>query len=83
MHGAEDIFLAADESDIERIARDTVSGTGYHGQGSETGFALVMAPQSRQYDISDHQVRDENAHENDPPPLPACNLLHVLPPPST
>src|SRR4029077_4627223 len=76
MHGAENFFLAADESDIERVSRNTVKGTRYHGQGSETRLMFVMAPQGRQYDIGQHQVGDEHAHENDPPSSPTYNVRH-------
>jgi hypothetical protein len=44
MHGAENIFLAADKSDIERVSRNAVSGTRHHGQGSEARLMFVMAP---------------------------------------
>src|SRR5438445_5199036 len=51
IHGAEDIFLAADKPDIERIPRDAARGARDHRQRGETRLVFVMAPQGRQRDI--------------------------------
>src|SRR4029077_766880 len=48
MHGAENIFLAADKSDIERVSWDASTSARYHGQRSQAGLTFVMAPQCRQ-----------------------------------
>ena len=37
MHGAEDVFLAAHEFNYSVHRLGCPRGTGYHGQGSETG----------------------------------------------
>jgi hypothetical protein len=39
---------------------------------------FVMAPQGSQYDIGQHQVGDERARKNNPPPSATCNVLHAL-----
>src|SRR5450631_2342474 len=58
MHGAENIFLAANKPDIERISWNTDASACHHGQGSQARLMLVMGPKDRKRDISQHQIDD-------------------------
>ena len=78
VHGKQDVFLGADKSDIERIARDVAPGAGHHGQGSKAWFVLVMTPQRGQQEVGKQEIGEENARKNDPPSSPARDLPHLL-----
>jgi hypothetical protein len=80
MHRAKDILFASNEPDVERISRNAAASACYHGQSSQAGLTLVMSPQGRQNDVSQHQIRDCNGCESDEPSSSAREKLYQIDP---
>src|SRR5262249_50097612 len=76
MHGVKYILLAADKSDVERIARYAARRPGHHWQGSQTRLAFVMAPQGWQNGIGEQEIGDKHTDEDKCPSWSIGNLLH-------
>ena len=60
VHGAKHVFFDANESDVKCISRNSGAGACNHWQGGQAGFMLVMGPQDREQDVSQHEISDRN-----------------------
>jgi hypothetical protein len=60
VHGAKHVFFDANESDVKCISRNSGAGACNHWQGGQAGFMLLMGPQDREQDVSQHEISDHN-----------------------
>src|SRR5664279_219556 len=58
MHRRKDIFLAANQSNIECISWNATGSSRHHRQGSQVGLMFVMGPQNGKEDVSQQDVAD-------------------------
>lgn len=71
MHGAQNVGLGADQSDIDRITRNALGRASHHRMSRQPLLMLVVSPGERQGDIGDDPVSDEKHHRgNDRRPQP-------------
>jgi hypothetical protein len=67
MHRGKDIFLAANKSNIERVSWNAIGSARHHRQGSQAGLMLVMGPQQGKEDVSQQDIADCYARQNEQP----------------
>ena len=51
VHGPDDVFLATDKPDIQRISGNACTGARHHGKSGQAGFMLVMSPKRRKHEV--------------------------------
>src|SRR6267142_373651 len=57
-YAADDIFLATNKSDVQRIAGNAGAGACHHRKSRQTGFVLVVLPKRRQHEVSQYEIDD-------------------------
>ena len=67
MHRPQDTFLVANQSNIECISWNATGGAGHHREGSQPWFMLVMGPKQGKKDVSQQDVADCRARQNEQP----------------
>ena len=71
MHGAQNVGLVADQTDVDRITRNALGRTSHHRMSRQPFLMLVVSPGERQGDIGDDPVSDEKRRRgNDRRPQP-------------
>src|SRR5450432_2334233 len=67
LHRGKDIFLAANKPNVERVSWNATGSARYHRQGSQAGLMLVMGPQQGKDDVSQQDIADCYAGQNEQP----------------
>src|SRR5437868_14254048 len=76
MHGADDIFFAANKSDVQCVTRNAVAGARHHGKAGQTRFMLVVLPERRQNHVGQYEIDDWHSSKDEQPSRALWSKLH-------